>query len=126
MLNKPMYGNPLKSTNQLYKGFWDEQAKLRQDILNSGLNMEMNQVSELDRYKREEIKRVQDEVKEYERTHGQSGNFFKDFKYGLSHANNTIIKPFNKYVAPILSKTGAYGAAVGSATNTMSGIVDKL
>jgi hypothetical protein len=129
MLNKPAYTNPLKNTsvsNPLYKGFWDEQQKLRQDILNSQYALENNTISELDKYKQEEIKKVQDEVKQYERTHGFSGNFLKDFSFGFKQGNEMFIKPFNKYVSPMLSKLGPTGSAIGSASNTYSGIVDKL
>lgn len=129
MLSKSMYSNPLKQTtanNSLYKGFWDEQAKLRTDILNSGLELEKSNISELDRYKQDQIKRVEDEVKEYERTHGHSGNFFTDFKFGVKSANDKFIKPFNKYAAPVISKLGPVGTAIGATTNQVSGIVEKL
>jgi hypothetical protein len=129
MLNKPAYTNPLKNTsvsNPLYKGFWDEQLKLRQDILNDRYAMDKNTISELDKYKQDEIKKVQDEVKEYERTHGFSGNFGNDFMFGFRKGNEMFVKPFNKYVSPMLSKLGPVGSAVGSASSTYSGIVDKL
>lgn len=129
MLNKPSYTNPLKNTsvsNPLYKGFWDEQQKLRQDILNNQSAIDKNTISELDKYRQEQIKKVQDEVKEYERTHGFSGDFVKDFTYGFKKGNEMFIKPFNKYVSPVLSKLGPVGSAIGSASSTYSGIVDKL
>lgn len=129
MLSKSNYGNPRKntsSTNSLYSKYWDDQAQIRRDILKSSSDAEKYNISELDQYKRAEIKKVEDEVKEYERTHGNSGNFFADFKYGVSSANNKFMKPFNKYVSPVISKMGPVGASIATSTNYTSGIVDKL
>jgi hypothetical protein len=129
MLNQRQYSNPLvrnKSIdNALYKGFWD-----RQKEIHSGLNQKtyddgMKQVSELDKYKQGEINRVKEEVKEYERTHGNSGGF-GDVIYGIKGANKMFLQPFNKYVAPILKNAGGVGKAIGESTQAFGGVVDKL
>ena len=129
MLSKTNYTNPKKntsSTNSLYSKYWDEQAKIRQDIIKASMDAEKYNISELDKYKRNEIEKVKEEVKEYERTHGNSGNFLKDFKYGVSTANDRYLKPFNKYASPIVGKLGPIGAAISTSTNYTSGVVDKL
>lgn len=115
--------NP-SASNPLYADFWKEQDAIKRSILDA--QDLRKDISELDKYKFDQIKRVQDEVKEYEKTHGNSGNFFTDFKFGVKSANNSILKPFNKYASPVLSMAGPIGSAIAKTTNTTSGIVDKL
>jgi hypothetical protein len=113
------------SNNPLYASFWDQQTTLRNQLLQEQARREKSTVSELDKYKNDQIQKVQAEVKEYERTHGQSGNFWKDFKYGVVSANNSTIKPFLKYTKPVLSMT-PIGASASSAVEGLSGVVDRL
>jgi hypothetical protein len=120
MNNKDLYWN------RNAKDFYENQRNIRDEILRDQKAREDLKISELDLYKRGVIDLAKKEVEEYERTHGQSGNFFTDFKYGLSSANKMFLKPFNKYVAPVLSMAGPVGQSIASTTSTVSGIVDKL
>jgi hypothetical protein len=129
-----MLGNhkfkPVKNTtssNPLYKDFWDEQQRIRGNVLRARSEEEKKVLSELDKYKEDLIQKTKDEVKEYERTHGNSGNFLKDFKFGFKKGNEMFVKPFNKYVAPVLSSVGGpIGKSIGTASSGYSGVVDKL
>ena len=125
MYNRTFMGKPasvLAGNNT----FWTEQERVRNKILGDQADYERSQVSELDKYKNEVINAKKAEVKEYERTHGHSGNFFTDFKFGVGSANNQFLKPFNKYVAPAISMAGPVGAAVAKSTQSVSGVVDRL
>jgi hypothetical protein len=120
----------MNSKNQFWnrnaRDFYENQRNIRDEILKDQRTQESMKESELDLYKRGIIDLAKKEVEEYERTHGHSGNFFSDFKYGVSTANKMILKPFNKYVAPVLSKAGPIGQTIAGTTSTISGIVDKL
>ena len=83
-------------------------------------------MSELDKYKKGVIEAKIAEVKDWERTHGNSGNFFTDFKWGVGSANKQFMQPFNKYVAPALSMAGPIGASVAKSAGAVSGVVDRL
>jgi hypothetical protein len=78
-----------------YASYWNEQDRLRNEILRDQALQSRNNVSELDRYKQGEIDRVKREVKDYEASHGYSGNFLKDMKWSLGYANDHMLKPFN-------------------------------
>lgn len=139
MLNNPIYSNPIKhkaSSNSLYKGFWDEQAKIKQELLNKQ-NLE-DVLYKADREKAREDYRLrpereaqwEKEAEEWRRKNvdpNLTGNFFNDFVYGFKSANRTIMNPFNKYVAPVISVAGGpIGKGIAGATNQFSGIVEKL
>lgn len=139
MLNKPMYGNPIKNTsetNPVYSGFWDEQKRIRQDIL--GRQDAADTLYKADRaqaredYRMRPIKEAQwqKEDAEWRAKHidpNLTGNFFNDFAYGFKSANRAILQPFNKYVAPVLSIAGGpMGGSIASATKGFSGVVEKL
>ena len=66
------------------------------------------------------------EARAYERSHGFSGNFFKDMQYGMKAANQQFLKPFIKYAGPVVSKLGPEGEAIMKSTQGVSGVVDKL
>ena len=113
-------------TNDMYKSFWDQQDRIREDLARQGMERNRTAVSELDRYKQDVINKAKQEVREYERSHGNSGNFFKDMKWGVAKGNQTFIKPFIKYAGPIVSKMGPQGQAIMKSTEGVSGVVDKL
>ena len=113
-------------TNDIYKSFWDEQDRIRQQQIIDGNERNRTAVSELDRYKTDVINRAKAEARSYERSHGNSGNFFSDMKWGMQKGNQAFIKPFIKYAGPIVGKMGPTGAAVMKSTEGVSGVVDKL
>lgn len=111
-------------SNDLYRGFWQQQEDIKkQNDIERASKIGM---SELDRYKRDVINKAVQEVKQYERSHGNSGNFLKDMKWGMTKGNSAYIKPFIKYVGPIVSKLGPEGQAVMKSVEGVSGVVDKL
>jgi hypothetical protein len=114
------------SSNDLYKSFWDQQEQIRQQQIKDGNERNRTAVSELDRYKQDVIDQAKAEVRAYERSHGNSGSFFKDMKFGMNYGNRAFIKPFIKYAGPIVGKMGPTGAAVMKSTEQVSGVVDKL
>ena len=116
--------------NRDYSDFWNNQSRLQENY--KKMQYEQNERDkELERernarYRGEIIDDMKRKVKEEEAASGHSGNFFKDFKYGVKEANKTVMRPFNKYVAPVLSMTGPIGSAISSSTRAVSGVVDKL
>lgn len=123
MYNRSLIAKPTAGAD----AYWNEQQRLRNQILADQAKLEKTQVSELDRYKQDVINAKIAEVKEYERTHGFSGNFLKDFTWGVTHANDTMLKPFNKYIAPVLSAVGGpIGKSIATTTSGFSGVVDRL
>ena len=110
--------------------FWDSQNALRNEYIS--LQERQNErdkeleKKQFDRYKNDLIKDMKDKVREEEARTGHSGNFLKDFNYGVKEANRTMLKPFNKYIAPDLSFAGPIGSTISSTTKTISGVVDKL
>ena len=127
MLKKPYVDfRSLKDTHSTqYDSFWNQQEQIRKQNLEEAMKKDKLNISELQRYKNDIIDTAVREAREYERSHGNSGNFFKDFKYGVKYSNK-YIKPFNKYATPVLSKMGGTGQAVSSITSNASGIIDKL
>jgi hypothetical protein len=126
MLKKPYvdfrtFKNP---TNDMSRKYWEQQEgiKIANDIKRK--TAEDAKISELDQYKNQVIQQAIKEAKEYERSHGNSGNFFTDFRYGLREGNK-FLKQFNKYASPILNKT-AVGSMVTGITSNTSGVIDKL
>jgi hypothetical protein len=113
-------------SNDLYKSFWDEQDRIRQQQIAEGIERNRTAVSELDRYKQGVIEQAKAEARAYERSHGNSGNVFKDIKWGIQKGNQAYIKPFLKYAGPVLEKMGPTGQAVVKTTSGVSGVVDKL
>jgi hypothetical protein len=71
--------------------FWKKQNETRNDLLKE--NAKNNKQSELDTYKQDLIEKKKAEVKEYERTHGNSGNFLTDFGYGVKSAKKKFFDP---------------------------------
>jgi len=114
------------SSNDLYKSFWDQQEQIRQQQIKDGNERNRTAVSELDRYKQGVIEQAKAEARAYERSHGNSGNFFSDMKWGMQKGNQAFIKPFLKYAGPVLDKMGPTGQAVVKTTSGVSGVVDKL
>jgi hypothetical protein len=132
-----MYGRTLRredtsALNPTYSGFWKEQERQRellkqQQYAQNSKDKEIENAIMMNRNQTiiDDMKR---KVKEEEMRSGHSGNFWKDFKWGASTANDRYLKPLTKYInkgAPILSKLPG-GTALITATNSTSGIVDKL
>jgi hypothetical protein len=101
-----------RQTNEYWKNktsnddFWKQQGNLRKGILDEKEKANKGKVSELDKYKNEQIQKVKDEVAEYERTHGNSGNFLKDAVWGFNEGKRRFVDPVNKVVqkaAPVLN-----------------------
>ena len=63
-----------EKTNNSY--YWDQQNNIRKDILEKQAIEEKQRLSELDKYKNAEIDKVKQEVRDYENSHGFSGNFW--------------------------------------------------
>jgi len=122
---------PYQSTD-----FYAQQQKLGRQLADESYQKSAPALEE----RKKEIKRQYDEkvayinaenarIREYERKHGNSGNFFKDFAYGFKKGlgyTSAILKPFNKYVAPVISMAGPVGSAIAGATTAASGVIDKL
>ena len=128
MLKKPYVDfRSLKNTHSpQYDSFWNQQEQIKRINEEEARKRDKLNISELQRYKNDIIDTAVREAKAYERAHGNSGNFLKDFRWGMKYSNNTFIKPFNKYATPVLNKLGGTGQAVSKITGNASGIIDKL
>ncbi len=107
--------------------FWNQQNKIRQEILDKNKIEEQGKKSELDRWKQDVIASKVAEVEEWNRTHGNSGNFFTDFKYGFGKAYRDLGKPFLKYGSKALSYVPDPRAqSLSKAMDGGSQVLDKL
>ena len=87
-------------------------------------NAKNNKQSELDTYKQDLIEKKKAEVKEYERTHGNSGNFLTDFSYGVKSAKKKFFDPALAVVnaaAPVVNMIPG-----GKALTTSMNAFDKV
>ena len=102
--------------------FWKKQNETRNDLLKE--NAKNNKQSELDTYKQDLIEKKKAEVKEYERTHGNSGNFLTDFSYGVKSAKKKFFDPALAVVnaaAPVVNMIPG-----GKALTTSMNAFDKV
>jgi len=124
------------SRSYLESDFYKQQKELGQRMANESYLKSapalMERKKEIKRQYDEQIaesKRLQAEARAYERSHGNSGNFFKDFKYGFKYGAkqaSNVLKPFNKYVAPVISMAGPVGRGIAGATTATAGVLDRL
>jgi hypothetical protein len=128
MLKKPYvdFRSLKEAHSPQYANFWKQQEQIKAINDQERLKREQQNISELDRYKADVLETARQEARAYERSHGNSGSFFKDMKWGMKYGNNSFIKPFKKYADPVLSKLGPVGNSVSSISGNISGVVDKL
>ncbi len=128
MLKKPYVDfRTLKNTHSpQYSNFWKQQEDVKTLNDQERMKKEKQNISELDKYKNEVFETARQEARAYERSHGNSGNFLKDFKWGMKYGNEKFVKPFKKYSDPVLSKLGPMGNSISGITGNVSGVVDKL
>ncbi len=115
-----------RQPNSDHKGFWKEQQILKEKLVSDSTKNQPR--SELDKYKDKVIQDKKDEVKQWEKENGNSGNFFKDAKFGFKSAKKKFFDPVlnvaNK-ASPVLNKIPIAGAALQSA-NAFDKVASKL
>jgi hypothetical protein len=121
-----------RQANSDHKGFWKEQQDIRNGLVNKQ-NEDTKIAKDRERQQREEerqkeIKKVEEEARIWNESHGNSGNFLKDFKYGFKTAKKKFFDPVmnvaNK-AAPVLDKIPIASAALKSA-NAFDKVASKV
>jgi len=120
------YRNLKDTHSPEYATFWNRQQEIQKQLQEETYKKGKETISPYDQKLAEMIAYEKAKVRAYERSHGNSGNFFKDFKYGLKYGSNHFIKPITKHAAPVISMLGPVGAAVGTSMTAVSGVIDKL
>lgn len=111
--------------------YWAEQKRIKEEIQRKGIEESQRKkagpdMSQYGIYMREEYPKVvaayNAEVDRQNARSGHSGNFLKDFVWGMKFGNKKFAVPFGKFV----SKVPVVGSTIGGITGTISGVVDKL